>query len=501
MSDVATLGAITFPNYPASNRTPGVFADIDPSKANTTTINQRALIIGQTNPATATKPIAAGQYNSAQISTSINDAKAKYGSGSMLARMVAQYRGQDSFGEVWELPVSDGVSAAPGTGTVTITGTATEAGTLNLYMNGDLIQAGVANGDTAATVYATLMAVIATLPDLTASAAFSTIITFTSKINGVQKPIDLRLNYQGAIGGEKTPAGLTIAFANPAPGSVVPTLTTALANLGDQSFDFIVMPYNDATSIGALTAFLNDVTGRWSWQQMIYGHYFAAFLGTLGNAIAEGGSLNDQHGSIMAYQNAPEPIWIWAADITGACANSLRADPGVPLQYLKLNVKAPPLLSRFIRSQRNTLLYSGISTFFVNDAGDVIMERMVTLYQTNLAGAPDNSYLDVETMFSLMLLIRDLQIQLLSQFGRKKFVADGTLIPAFSNMVSPAVIKAAVVSRYRFQCSQGNAQQPDVFAKNCVVQNAGNGLAKILAPFILDNQLRQQAILVQFIKP
>src|SRR5215472_18524422 len=86
-----TLGAITFPNRPVSNRTPGVFADLDPSKANTTLFQQRTLIIGQTNPPSASSPIASGAYNLPQINTSVADAKAKYGTGSMLALMVVAY--------------------------------------------------------------------------------------------------------------------------------------------------------------------------------------------------------------------------------------------------------------------------------------------------------------------------------------------------------------------------------------------------------------------------
>jgi phage tail sheath gpL-like len=62
-----------------------------------------------------------------------------------------------------------------------------------------------------------------------------------------------------------------------ATGATNPTLGTALANLQDLPFEFIACAYTDATSLTALTAFLNDTAGRWSWQVQIYGHVLVAY--------------------------------------------------------------------------------------------------------------------------------------------------------------------------------------------------------------------------------
>jgi phage tail sheath gpL-like len=234
---------------------------------------------------------------------------------------------------------------------------------------------------------------------------------------------------------------------------------------------------------------------------MLYGGYFCAIRGTQGTLASTGLARNGANGTALGFYDGPDPAWAWAADYAGACAVSLRADPGVPLQYLTLNVKAPPLPSRFIRSARNTLLYDGISTFRVNAASQVELERAINFYQTNAAGAADNSFLDVETNYGLMFLIRDMQNFLLTQFPRKKLVADGTRIPPGSSMVSPTTVKTAVIARYRRQCLDGYAQQPDTFAANIVAVDAGNGALQLLLPFVLVNQLRQIPMLVQFTKP
>ena len=74
---------------------------------------------------------------------------------------------------------------------------------------------------------------------------------------------------------------------------------------------------------------------------------------------------------------------------------------------------------------------------------------MRTTYQHNLAGAADDSYLDVETMYGLMYVARDLATYLLSRYARKKLVSDQTPILAGSNCVSAQMIKASTVSEYR----------------------------------------------------
>jgi phage tail sheath gpL-like len=125
---------------------------------------------------------------------------------------------------------------------------------------------------------------------------------------------------------------------------------------------------------------------------------------------------------------------------------------------------------------------------------------MCTTYQKNAAGATDNSYLDVETMYGLMFVARDLANYLLTRYARKKLVSDQTQILAGSNCVNSAMIKASTISEYRALEIAGYVQNSTTFAQTIIVENAGNGLVKILAPVDLVNQLRQIAILLQFRK-
>jgi phage tail sheath gpL-like len=125
---------------------------------------------------------------------------------------------------------------------------------------------------------------------------------------------------------------------------------------------------------------------------------------------------------------------------------------------------------------------------------------MCTTYQRNAGGAIDDSYLDVETMYGLIYVARDLANYLLTRYARKKLVSDTTQILAGSNCITAALIRASVIAEYRTLEANGYVQNSTTFAANVIAENAGNGLVKILAPVDLVNQLRQIAILLQFRK-
>ncbi|KWT89353.1 MULTISPECIES: phage tail sheath subtilisin-like domain-containing protein [unclassified Variovorax] len=489
---------LPFKNIPANLRVPLFYAEVDNSLANTATLNQRALIIGQITAA------GTGVPNVPVISQGVADAAQIGGPGSMLHLMTQMYRANDNFGEVWYLPLADDAAAVAATGTFAVTAAPTVSGTLYLYIAGVRVAVPVLSSQTTAQIATAIAAAVTATPNLpvTAAAATST-VTFTAINKGpCGNDIDLRVNYQGTPGGEVTPTGMTFTITAMASGATAPSLTTGLLNLVDKPFDFIICPYNDTTSLDALKNLLNDTTGRWSWTSQIYGHYFAAYRGTLGALTTFGVLRNDQHGSIMGFYDSPTPNWLWAAAFGAQAAVSVRADPGRPMQTLALQgVLAPPLKSRFgLVGDRNTLLYDGISTFTVADDGTVAIENAITTYQKNSFGQPDNSYLEVETMFTLMAVLRFLKTRITSKFPRMKLAADGTRFAAGSAIVTPRMIRADQIAAYQELEFAGLVQRSDLFAENLIVQqNAQNpNRVDVLWPGTLIAQLRIFALLAQF---
>lgn len=494
------MSAVNFAQIPQNLRVPLFYAEVNNSRANTGQQTQRALIIGQitaTGTAVPNVPI---------ISQGAADAITQGGSGSQLALMTAAYLQNDSFGEVWYLPLADAPGAVAAAGSIDFTAPPTYSGVLSLYIAGQLVAFPVTAAETAASIATGLVAAINAIPSLPVTAAVDSVTTsqvdITAKNKGLAgNDIDIRVNYRGAAAGEVTPVGLTYTIVPMTAGATNPTLTTALANLQEMPFDFIVCPYTDATSLAAVTALLNDQTGRWSWATQVYGHCFTALRGTFSALGTAGNALNDQHTSMMGFNDSPTPNWQWAAAFAGAAAVSLRADPGLPLQTLALaGVLAPPLASRFNLSERNTLLYDGISTFTVAQDGTVAIENAITTYQKNGFGQPDNSYLEVETMFLLMYVLRDMAALVTSKYSRVKLAADGTRFAPGAGIVTPSMIRADLIAEFLTLEFNGYVQNSAAFAQALIVQqNSTNpNRVDVLWPGTLIDQLRIFAVLAQF---
>ncbi|MDA8248179.1 MAG: phage tail sheath subtilisin-like domain-containing protein [Rhodospirillales bacterium] len=491
---------IPFKNIPSNIRVPLFYAELDNSHANSGQYQQRALIIGQITAAGAAVP------NVPLISQGNADAVVQGGAGSMLALMTAAYRLNDTFGEVWYLPLADDPASVAALGSISITTAPTANGTLYFYIAGVRVALPVQTTQTPAQIATALAAAIQATPNLPVTASVDGVALTKVDLTAVNKgqagnDIDLRVNYLGTRGGEVMPTGMTVALTAMAGGATNPALATGLANLGNQTFDFIVNPYTDATSMAAVTALLNDTTGRWSWDQQVYGGAFGAYRGTMASQTTFGTGFNDQHSSVMGFYDSPSPNWIWAAALTGAVAVSVRADPAMPLQTVAIQgVLAPPLPSRFILSEQNTLLYDGISTFNVADDGTVSIQNLISTYQKNAFGQPDDSYLEVETLFTLMYVLRAMASMVTTKYARMKLAADGTRFAAGSAIVTPNTIRGDLIAEYRELEYDGFVQQGDAFKAGLIVeQNSANpNRVDVLWPGTLIDQLRIFALLAQF---
>ncbi|BAP37737.1 putative phage tail sheath protein [Acinetobacter guillouiae] len=499
---------VPFSNVPNDVRVPLFYAEVDNSQANSAITVQRTLIIGQiTSLGTATPELP-------QICGGIGDAQAKYGINSQLAAMVAAYRKNDDFGEVWCLPLLDPGDAPSATATITISGTPLKNGAISLYVGGGgywgdgtgLYQVPVTTFSTETSIVTSLINLINSdlKAPVKATSAGAGKIKLTAVHGGaIGNEIDLRLDYLDTLGGQSTPSGLSVLFDSQKliGGALNPNLEGPLSSLGDTTFDFIVCPYVDTASLNALDNFLGMQTGRWSWSQQLYGNYFAVNNGTFGDQTTLGTTRNSPYGCILGVYDSPTPSWIITAQYVGAIAQSLKNDPGRPLQTLPIvGMFAPPTASRFALTDRNVLLYNGISTFTVGDDGLCRVEAIITTYQKNAFGSPDNSYLKIETMFLLAYILRYMKTRITTKYGRMKLAANGTRFAQGSAIVTPNIIRSDVIAAYQELEFNGHVQDADAFAKALIVeQNSENpNRVDVLWPGTLINQLNVFALLAQF---
>lgn len=481
------------PNTPL----PLFYAEMDNSQANAFANNQRALLIGQ-------KLAAGTAVTGVPVPVaSVAQAKALFGVGSMLARMVEAWRNNDIYGEVWCLPIADNGAGVAATGTFTITGPATAAGTLSVYIAGQRVQIAVAAGDAATAIATNLAAAINAVTDLPVTAnAAAAVVTVTVKWKGVSgNDVVLGVNYRGQLGGEALPAGVGCTASVMASGATDPLLSTVISALGDEEYDWIVHPYTDSTNLDAIGSELNDVAGRWSPLRQVYGHAYSAKRGSLAALVTFGQSRNDPHHTIAPFEVlVPAPCWEFAAAFAAQNAASLRIDPARPTQTLVLQGILPaPVGGRWLTTERQSLLTYGLACCVTRN-GVMAIDRAITTYQKNSFGQADASYLDSETLFTSMYVLRRLRYRITQKFPRHKLANDGTRFAPGSAMVTPGIIRGELIDEYKSLEYLGLVENSDLFAKNLIVERSATDPNRVDVLFPPDyvNQLRVFAVLNQF---
>ena len=156
---------------------------------------------------------------------------------------------------------------------------------------------------------------------------------------------------------------------------------------------------------------------------------------------------------------------------------------------------------RLTDDERNLLLYDGISTLLVDAGGKVRIERMITTYKTNAFGAPDASYLDVNTILTLSYLRYDLRNYILRKYPRHKLANDGTRFGPGQAIVTPKLMKSEIIAKFREWEGIGLVEDISQFKNDLIVernQSDPNRLDVMIPPNLV-NQLIVTAAQIGFI--
>jgi len=456
---------ISFNQIPSSIRVPFVYVEFDNSRAvrGAQSKPYKGLLIGQRlSSGTVAKEVLTPLTNAAQAAT-------YFGAGSMLAEMAEAWFKANSFTEVLAIALDDEAAGVKAAGAVTFSGTATAAGTLAFYFGGQKVNVGVANGDTAATIASAFAAAITALSSRIVDAAVdgvvNTKVNITFKHKGVVGNfLDLRFNYQS---GEEFPAGVSAAITAMTGGTTNPDIDDAFAVMGDDQYDVIVAPYTDSDNMTKINAELED---RFGPLKQTDGRCYLASNVAFGSLTTLGESKNSKHISLLGVTGSPWSPWKWASATGGVVAFYAAIDPARPLQTLEIpGAMAPALNDRFVLSERNTLLYSGVSTFKI--VGDTpVIERLITTYRLNNAGGEDPSYLNVETLNTLSYLRWDWRNYILNKYPRHKLASDGVRVGPGQAIVTPKSMKAEAITKFRQWEELGYVEGFDQFKNDLIVE-------------------------------
>jgi phage tail sheath gpL-like len=484
---------ISFNQIPVSLRVPGAYVEFDSSRAGggLPAMPNRVLIIGQKLAGgTAAALVPQRVFNTAQ-------AEQLFGQASILARTCRAFKDADPSSECWAIALADLPAGTAATGTITVTGPATAAGTIALMIAGQKVPVAVANAAAANTIAAAIAAAVNAATALPVSAAAeAAVVTLTAKHKGTAgNDIDIRHSYYQ---GEALPGGVALAIVAMANGAGDPDYDDLWDAIGDGDYRTFILAHHSAPVLASIEGELADRMGP---LRMLETFCWTAKRGDLAALVAFGPTRNSEFVSDIGTGLSPTPPWEWAGNYGAIGGYTSAIDPARPLQTLRLDGVLPPAENaRFGRNDREALLGVGIATFTVDPGGNVNIERTVTSYQEDAFGQPATAFLDAETVLTLSYIRVAVRSRFLSKYPRHKLANDGTRFAPGQSVVTPDVLRAEFVALMRELEEAGLVENIDQFKADLIVERDASDPNRVnaLLPPDLVNQMRVLAAQVQF---
>lgn len=486
--------SVGFSNVPSNAIASGVFVEPEYKRAGVAgPIPQRIALLGQYNAGkTPTN-------NVAKNITSADEAASLYGRGSLLHLMaVALFAGIGAGTvEVDAFPLAAGTGSAAGT--ITVSGPATAAGDISLYIAGKKVTVPVANAAAQNDVATAIGAAINANPDLPVSASVNTnVVTLTSRWAGLSgNQISIK---QDVGSGESSlePAGITLVIVAMAGGSADPSIATALANFGDTFYTWVVCPYNADASLDVLEA-----AGVARFDPGVK-RPFAGVVGyndTRANFLTWLADRNSPWTTAVPVDSSPNHPAEIAAAAVGVCAKSAQADPARPFRTLTLSGILPGAVANWTYAERNAVEAAGGSSTFLAADGLVHIHDLVTTYTTNALGAVDESWRFTITITNVQAKIYSLDQLFMSAPFDRAIVVDDDAVTGKSYAVSPKRVKAFVIQLIDQQwIPEAWSKNRDAIVAGIVAEiDASNpGRINVLVPDIIAVGLRIMAVKYQW---
>jgi len=496
--------AISFEIIPNNLRVPGLYGEFNNSFAVTGLVKQpyKILLIGQSAgqglESGSVEPLTPVQVSSA------DQAAEFFGRNSMITAMVKAFRDNDPLSELVVIALADnrgddeveipgGIAA---TGEIIVSGTATQAGLIVLYIAGTRLRVVVSVAMTSSQVAAAMTDVInRNAVPVRAFSAGSTVELTSVHSGEAANRIDVRVNYHT---GEQIPAGLSLDIVPLSGGAGNPDIADVFSAIGDTWYNLIINPFTDAANLSVIE---QELASRFEPIRAIDGVAISAVAGNFSELSTIGDSRNSPHICLFESHAYPKAHYVRAAMIAGIISRAAQNDPARPFQTLVLKGDMPPAeTDRLTFQERNLLLFDGIATS-VTDAGNAVrLERAITTYKTNAFGSPDPSYLDVNTLLTLSYMRFSMRARISQKYPRHKLAKDGTRFGPGQAIVTPKIMRAELIALFGDWERIGLVEDLDQFKRDLIVeinQNDPNRLDVILPPNLV-NQLRILAVRIDF---
>lgn len=423
-----------------------------------------------------------------------------FGSGTPLAEMCRAFRRHNKIVELTVIPQVESGGGVVATSTITFTGTATAAGAVYMYIGGRRFVVPVAEGDTADDVCAAAEGVIDDDPRSPVDAAVDGVnaneLDLSSKWKGASaNSLVVVFNYYSED--ESFPPGITATATAFASGANDPDVSAAIAVMGDKQYHTVLMPWTDTANLNALKTALET---RWGPTATNEGLTVMGYRGNYSATQTFGNGRNSKTEVVIGTALSPTPPWMWAAIFSAV--ESQITDPAEPRFGRKLPDVLPPApTARFDKTERELLLADGVSTYRVNEAGEVYTEAVLTTYQVNELDVPDSAFRWIETLRCASFFRQDMLVFLGTRFALHKLANDGDLIGPGQRVATPTLIRGAVLGRFAEYVFAARCEDAAGFEASLVVERHPDdpGRVDITTYPNFVNQLRNVAVRESFI--
>lgn len=397
-------------------RQPKVNVTIVPSSETVANTEQKILFIGQ--------KVTAGSAVAGALVENVGNGGAEdalFGRDSMLATLIRANKVRNQQVQIDAIALDDAGAAVAATGTITVVGTATEAGTLTVITGSERnhkFAIAVASGDDQTAVAGAIVTAVNADLDVPVTAAnVLGVVTFTAVNKGTYGnsiPIEVR----GEVAGISGTAVVVMAS-----GATDPTLTSVFDPVANQRYQAVVWPYPNATT--ELRSFLDP---RFNADGVILdGVGFTALNDTVSNLSSLASALNSESLVIFGGKTESETNYkggdiveipmVKAAVFAGFRGLRLDTD-GFSIADLVITANGPldsfggaALASKpyfntpfddlfpikvgrgFDDSEIESLKDDGVTVLGNNLAANgIITGEVVTTYKTDVAGNPDVTF-------------------------------------------------------------------------------------------------------------
>lgn len=478
---------ISVAGVPASRKTPGVNFNVVLGGSGTSAgqAPRRIVLLGNmiATPLTNSSPAFSVAAGTAAIATPVfvpspDDAAVLFGSGSELHRMSIAVFAQDPSATLYACPVAE-ASGTPASVVLTFATTATAAFTVRLRLCGEVIDVGVASGDTVTAIATAVADAINDNPSLPYTAQNSLgVLTIEAKHDGPRgNTLIVDAYFVSGTGAEvrittsspvSSGAGTTGVWSSNGTigseitltsGATQDDFTNALAAIEPQRYDRIVGACIDATNTGRIVTHVNAQAGP---TVQLLEQALVGSTATLADCTTFATGRNASRLQVVWNHATVIPCWEVAAQVCAArlagdaAAGGSRvgeaSDPAANLDFMEL---ATVLTARVVGDQPTATeienaLNNGITPVGASGSrpGYGVIVRSITS-RSLLSGTPNYAVLDTSSVTVPDYIADTLRADLAVTFAGCKLSPDSDSAPTAPRVVTPSIVRARIAQKLK----------------------------------------------------